>query len=256
MVWESENAPGSGRSLTPASLESFIPNLTLEELLRAAANPALTEDLAVSLLHRSDLPLEAIERLAKNNNVLKLRKVKFALASHPHTPRRVSVPLIRQFYTFDVMKLSLTPGVPADVKVAAEDSLISRLKTVTLGERLALARRGSGRIAGAMLLDGDARVMQIALENLQLTEIFVVQAVLRPEAKTALVQAVAHHPKWSFRREVRIALLRTEYLSLARTLEFSQSLTVPILRDVLHGSRLPARIKEQVLREHQPGASF
>jgi len=255
MVWESENAPGSGW-VTPASLESFIPNLTLEELLRAAANPALTEDLALSLLHRPDLPLEALERLAKNNNVLKLRKVKFALASHPHTPRRVSVPLIRQFYTFDVMKLSLTPGVPADVKVAAEDSLISRLKTVTLGERLALARRGSGRIAGAMLLDGDARVMQIALENLRLTEIFVVQAVLRPEAKTALVQAVARHPRWSFRREVRIALLRSEYLSLARTLEFSQGLPEPILRDVLHGSRLPARIKEQVLREHQPGASF
>src|SRR5258705_10714770 len=122
MVWESENAPGSGW-VTPASLESFIPNLTLEELLRAAANPALTEDLALSLLHRSDLPLEAIERLAKNNNVLKSRKVKFSLASNPHTPRRVSVPLIRQFYTFDVMKLSLTAGVPADVKVAAEDSL-------------------------------------------------------------------------------------------------------------------------------------
>jgi hypothetical protein len=186
--------------------------------------------------------------------VLKLRKVKFALASHPHTPRRVSVPLIRQFYTFDLMKVSLTPSVPADVKVAADDVLISRLKTVTLGERLALARRGSSRIAGAMLLDGDARVMQIALENARLTEIFVIQAVLRPEAKAALVHAVAHHPKWSFRREVRIALLRTEYLSLARTLEFSHGLPAPLLRDLLHSSRLPVRIKEQVLREHQAGS--
>ena len=39
MVWESENAPGSGRSLTPASLQSFIPNLTLEELLRLPPIP-------------------------------------------------------------------------------------------------------------------------------------------------------------------------------------------------------------------------
>jgi hypothetical protein len=256
MIREGENAKASPASATTPSLETFIYNIALDELLRAAANPALTEDLAMSLLQRADLPVEVLERLSKNGSVLKLRKVKFALASHPHTPRRVSVPLIRQFYTFDLMKVSLTPSVPADVKVAADDVLISRLKTVTLGERLALARRGSSRIAGAMLLDGDARVMQIALENARLTEIFVIQAVLRPEAKAALVQAVAHHPKWSFRREIRIALLRTEYLSLARTLEFSHGLPAPLLRDLLHSSRLPVRIKEQVLREHQAGSSF
>ena len=251
MIRQGENVKASPASVVPASLETFIHNLSLDELLRAAANPALTEDLALSLLKRTDLPVEVLERLAKNTNVLKLRKVKLALVSHPHTPRQVSVPLIRQFYTFDLMKIALTPCVPADVKVAADDLMISRLKTVTLGERLALARRGSGRIAGAMLLDGDARVMQIALENARLTETFVIQAVLRPEAKAALVEAVAHHPKWSYRRELRIALLRTEYLSLARTLEFSQGLPAPFLRDILNSSRLPARIKEQVRRENQ-----
>jgi hypothetical protein len=240
---------------TPSSLEAFVPNLSLDEMLRAAANPALTEDLALSLLQRPDLPVEAFERLSKNSHVLKLRKVKLALASHPHAPRQFSLPLIRQFYSFDLMKIALTPGVPADVKVAADDLLVSRLKTITLGERLALARRGSSRLAGAMLLDGDARVMQIALENGRLTEVFVVQAVLRPEAKPPLVQAVSHHNKWSYRREVRIALLRTEYLSLARALEFSHDLPAPLLRDLLHSSRLPARIKEQVLRENQPHPS-
>ena len=256
MIREQQNGETSPASATPPSLEAFIHNITPEELLRAAANPALTEDLALSLLQRADLPVEVLERLAKNGSVLKLRKVKFALASHPHAPRSVSVPLIRQFYTFDLMKVSLTPSVPADVKVAADDVLISRLKTVTLGERLALARRGSSRIAGAMLLDGDARVMQIALENARLTETFVIQAVLRPEAKTAVVHAVAHHPKWSFRREVRLALLRSEYLSLARALEFSRGVPAPVLRDLLHSSRLPARIKEQVLRENQAGSPF
>jgi hypothetical protein len=254
MIRQDDNADATPARAIPASLEAFTHNFSSEELLRAAANPALTEDLALSLLQRADLPVEVFERLSKNGTVLRLRKVKLALASHPHAPRQVSVPLIRQFYTFDLMKIALTPSVPADVKVAADDLLISRLKTVTLGERLALARRGSSRLAGAMLLDGDARVMQIALESSRLTEIFVIQAVLRPEAKAALVQAVAHHPKWSYRREVRIALLRTEYLSLARTLEFSHGLPAPLLRDVLHSSRLPARIKEQVLRENQAGS--
>src|SRR5262249_46485774 len=159
----------------------------------------------------------------------------------------LSVPLIRQFYTFDLMKLALTPSVPADVKVAADEVLIARLKSVTLGERLALARRGSGRIAAAMLLDRDAKVMSIALDNARLTEAFVVQPVLLPEATSMLIQTVAYHSKWSFRREARIALLRTEHLSLARALEFSRGLPLPLLRDVLHSSQLPARIKEQIL---------
>jgi hypothetical protein len=250
MIREDENAEASPASaISSPSRDASIHDFSREQLLRAAANPALTEDLALSLLQRADLPVEVLERLAKNGTVLKLRKAKLALASHPHTPRHVSVPLIRQFYTFDLLKVALTPSVPADVKVAADNVLIARLKSVTLGERLALARRGSGRIAGAMLLDGDARVMRIALENSRLTETFVIQAVLRPEASAPLVQAVAYHAKWSYRREVRVALLRTEHLSLARTLEFSQGFPLPLLREVLHSSRLPARIKEQVLRE-------
>jgi hypothetical protein len=248
---ESENMNTDSLVADSSPLDAYFRNVSPEELLRAAANPALTEDLALSLLSRSDLSAEVLLTLSKNGQLLKLRKVKLALASHPRTPRQVSVPLIRQFYTFDLMTIALTPRVPADVKVAADEMLVSRLKTVTLGERLALARRGSSKIAGAMLLDLDARVMQIALENARLTETFVIQAVLRVDAKPALVQAVAHHAKWSYRREVRIALLRTEYLSLARTLEFSSGIPGPLLRDVFNSSRLPARIKEQVLQEHQ-----
>src|SRR6266849_1875124 len=123
------------------------------DLLRIAVDPTLTEDLALALLKRVDLHPEILQQLAKNANALKTRKVKIALVSHPHTPRHVSVPLARQFYTFDLMKVALSPTVPADVKVAVDDVLISRLKTVTIGERLTLARRASGSVAAALLLD-------------------------------------------------------------------------------------------------------
>jgi len=250
MIREHKDAVPSPSPPGPVpALESSIHNLTLEELLRLASNPALTEDLALSVLNRGDLPADVLEQFAKNATFLKLRKAKIALVAHPHTPRHVSVPLIRQFYTFDLMKVALTPSVPADVKVAADDVLVSRLKAVTLGERLALARRGSGRVAGALLLDGEAPVMRMALENGRLTEAFVIQAVLRPEANVVLVQAVAQHKKWSYRREIRVALLRTEHLSLARALQFSRDLPLPFLREVLHSSRMPPRIKEQLLRE-------
>ena len=259
-VLEEENVRSSTASATP------LPTLAPADLLRTAADPALTEDLALALLKRADLPPEVLEQLAKNANALKSRKVKIALASHPHTPRHVSVPLARQFYTFDLMKVALSPTVPADVKVAVDDVLISRLKTVTIGERLTLARRASGRVAAALLLDmetigskiidaktvaRETRVMQAALENPRLTEALVINSVLRPAASAALVHAVAQHAKWSCRREIRAALLRTEHLSLARALEFSHEIPGPLLHELLTASRLPAQIKDQLLRESQ-----
>src|SRR6202047_2517259 len=123
------------------------PTLATADLLRTATAPPLTEDFALAILKRADLPPEIIEQLAKNTNALKSRKATIALASHPHTPRHVSVPLARQFYTFDLMKVALSPTVPADVKVAVDDILISRLTTVTTRDRLTLARRASGRVA-------------------------------------------------------------------------------------------------------------
>lgn len=241
------------------------------DLLRTAADPALSEDFALALLKRSDLHHEVIEQLAKNANTLKSRKVKIALAIHSHTPRHVSVPMARQLYTFELMKLALSSRVPADVRVAVDDVLISRLKTVTIGERLTLARRASGRVAAALLRDvagmdsktldaktinvktinartvaREPRVMQTALDNPRLTEALVINSVLHPAASQELVHAVAGHAKWSRRKEIRGALLRTEHLSLAHALQFSQEIPTPLLHELLASSRLPPRIKDQI----------
>jgi len=262
-ISEDENVPPVSPTAPPAAPAPA-------DLLHAA-DPDLSEDLALALIKRPELAPEVLEQLAKNGNALKSRKVKIALVSHPNTPRHVSVPLARQFYTFDLMKVALSPRVPADVKVAADDVLISRLRTVTIGERLTLARRASGRVAAALLLDvetmdgkiiddklidaktvaRETRIMRIALENPRLTEPLVVNSVLRPTVSAALVHAVARHEKWSCRREIRAALLRTEHLSLARALEFSREIPTPLLQELLASSSLPARIKDQLLRESQ-----
>jgi len=173
------------------------------------------------------------------------------------------------------MKTALSASVPADIKVAIDNVLISRLTAVTIGERLTLARRASGRVAAALLTDVAARegktghetagsntqnveatdretkVMRTALENPRLTEALVLQAVLRDDASAALVAAIAQHKKWSLRKEVRAALLRTQHLSLARALEFSQVIPAGLLQEVLASSRLPERIKEQLRRPRE-----
>ncbi len=183
---------------------------------------ALNEDALLALFEHRDLPAETLEEISHNAAAMKSRKISVALASHPHTPRHLALRLIRQLYTFDLMRFTLHPAVAADLKRVADEQLIVRLASITLGERLTLARRGSQAVAAALLLDRESTVSNTALENSRLTEAAVVKALLGPNG-SGFVEAVCHHPKWSLRQEIRMALLRNPHTPLARALEFACS---------------------------------
>src|SRR6266849_7456440 len=193
--------------VAPATpLQEAIHSASADVLAAAASDPRLTEDFALALLKRSDLPAEVLDRLSKNSGAMQSRKVKLAVVEHHKTPRHVSIPMVRHLFTFDLMQVALTPVVPADIKMAAEESLINRLERLSQGERLSLAHRASGRVAAELLLDSEPRVIHAALENSRLTETAVIKALMRHDAPAALVAVVCRDSRWSVRREIRSAL--------------------------------------------------
>jgi hypothetical protein len=241
-------SPAKKAALPPdADLERLVHDSSPEIVTAVAGDARLSEDLALALLNRRDLPREALEALSKNGQVAKQRKVRLALVTHPRTPRHVSVPTIRHIYTFELMQVALLPSVPPDVRRSAEEVLIGRLATIASGERLTLAKQGSGRIAGALLIDKEERIMQAALGNPQMTEIWIVKA-LKGETGTALLApAVARHQKWSFRNEVKAALLGNKHTPVSRMIQLAGELPVNLIRDVLRNGKLSAQAKNSVM---------
>jgi hypothetical protein len=234
---------------TTTTLEEAIRSTDADTLQSAASDPALGEDLALALLKRTDLPSETLEALGKNGSAMKSRRVKLAVAQHPHTPRHISLPMVRNLFTFDLMKIALTPVVPADIKRAADEALVHRLETISTGERLTLARQASGTVAGALLADAESRVMTTALENPRLTEAAIIKALTRGDSSAPFVEAVCRHAKWSVRREIRVALLRNAKTPMARAVEFARSLPANIVREILNGSHLPANIQSYIKKD-------
>jgi hypothetical protein len=239
-----------------SSRDAGISSVSESYLKSDAADTPPTEDQALALLQRQDLPAESIDQLTRNSGIMKSRKVRIAIASHPRAPRHTSLRLIREFYTFDLMRFSLLPVVAADLRRAADEMLVKRISSITLGERISLARRGSTAVAAALLLDKESHVWQAALENSRLTEVAIVQVLVRSKASPAFVEAVCRHFKWSLRQEIRIALLRNAKTPLVRALEFARTLPPAQLRDILHASHLPEKIKSYLRRELElkPGA--
>ncbi len=209
----------------------------------------LNEDRALAELKNRDIGSELIEQISQTSGLMKSRKVRLTVACHPRTPRRIALRVVRELYTFDLMQFALTPTAAADLRRIADELLVNRLPSITLGERISLARRASQMVAGALLLDKEERVWQTAMENPRLTEISVVRAVQKTGAAAAFVIAVSHHPKWSLRPEIRVALLRNPHTPLARAIEFARGIPPTRLRDILHASHLPEKIKNYLRKE-------
>lgn len=234
--------------------ENPVPNLAERaqsrdpgDLLAVASHPGLSEEIALALLTRRDLPGKVIEAISKNVSVLKHRKINVAIASHPRTPRHVSLPLARHLYTFELVKIAMLPAVPADVKIGVDETIIARLEQISEGERLALAKQASGRVAGALLRDAQSRVIEAALQNPKMTEAIVIQSLGHKEVSAHAVLAVCESEKWSLRRDVRLALLRNEHTPLAAAIKFAAAFSEIVVREVLSRSKMQEGIKKYLL---------
>jgi hypothetical protein len=230
-------------------LESQIrlPISEVEALRAAALNPNLGEELALTFLERRDLPAIVIDDLSKNGRAMKYRKVRAAVVQHPKTPRHVSMPLVRRLYTFELMNVALTPGVATDVKLAAEQALISRFGQISAGEKLTLAKRASAQVAAGLLNDPDKRIVVASLSNPFLTEVWVCKALVRSEASQILAHHLCKDVKWSVRKDVRAALLRNEFTPLAHAIAMSQAFSLEPLREILQQSDLPQNVKKYLI---------
>ncbi len=236
---------------TGSSLADRAQSRNPEELLAVAASHALTEEIALALLTRRDLPANVIEAISKNTSLLKHRKVNVAIASHPRTPRHVSLPLTRHLYTFDLVKVALIPAVPADVKVGIDETIISRLEQISEGERLTLAKQASGRVAGALLSDATERVVVAALQNPKMTEAIIIKALGQRDVPAHSVRIVCSNAKWSVRRDIRLALLRNQHTPLAAAITFAQGFPEHLVREVLGKSKMKPEIKRYLLAMYE-----
>jgi hypothetical protein len=217
---------------TGDELAALLHHHSPDVLLAVLDNPALDETQLCLLLDRKDLPAEILEEVARRKPLLKNYRVKRALAFHPRTPRLSGLRLLRELYLMDLMQLTILPGTSAELKINAEAQLIARLPQLPLGQKLTLARRGTARVAGALLAEGHAQILAVVLDNPNLNEAQVLKALSLDRLPLGVIQAIAHHRKWSHIYNVRLALVRHPSSTLSTILAYLPELTVSDLREL------------------------
>src|SRR6266567_797565 len=133
----------------------------------------------------------------------------------------------------------------------AEEQLLMRLPQIPLGQKITLARRGPGRVAGALLTEGHPQVLAVVLDNPYLTEAQVLKALSRQKLPPGVVPAIIHHRKWSISYNIRIAVLRQPNAPLNAILSYLPQLTVSDLRELAAPGIVPETLRRYIQAEVQ-----
>jgi hypothetical protein len=240
---ETDSAAQRARVATGEELAALLHHEAADVLLVLLNNPALTDSDICVLLQRRGLPGEVLEGICQRREWLKTYAVKKALVRQAHTPRLVSLRLLRELYLMDLVQIAQLPGVPAEMQRGAEEQLAARLPQLPLGQKITLARRGPARVAGLLLAEGHPHVVPIALENVHLTAAQILKVLAREGVSEAVVLAIAQHRKWSTDYHVRLALVRNPGSTLASVLAFLPELTVADLRELAAPGIVPHRLR-------------
>lgn len=230
-------------------LKALVHSSSEEVLAAVLENPLLDESHLLLLLERKDLPGTILDHISKQKQWLESYPLRLRMVRHPRAPRLLALRLIKQLYLFDLVNISLLPSVPAELKRIAEELVLARLQQLPLGQKFTLARRGSGRIAAALLAEGLAQVVPLALDNAFLTEGQVLKVLAREEVPPGVVAALARHRKWSYLYNVRMALVRHPLTPLARVLWFLPDLTMGDLVELCESATLPPNLRRYIRGE-------
>ena len=251
--------PNSHTGSPQHSSKSFAEEICAADagaLLNFLDDPRLDDDHLCILLARKDLPGTFLDELTRRRELLHGYSVIRALSFHPSVPRKIAQRLLRELHLMDLMKLSQAATVAPDLQRSAEENLIARLPHVTLGQKIALARQASARILAALIVEGNAQVVEPAVENPRLTEAQVLKLLVRDKLPLAVVPALCRSGRWTSVPNVALALLRyphtppeaavkilphvgsADLRALAQTKTISQTLRRHMQRELAHRSSL------------------
>jgi hypothetical protein len=234
----------------PQDRISALVHDTREPVLRSLLkNPEFQEIHLCLLLGRKDLSVVLLETIAEHKEWMASYRIRRAIAFHPNVPHTLGLRLVRELYVTDLAQLTFSPAGQPALRHLAEELILARLPQLPPAQKMALARRGSPRIMGTLLMDGSPESLPIVLDSPLLNEGHVLKALARIGLSARIIAAIAEHSKWSHIYSVRLALLHNAQSPLTRVLTFLPAITTTDLKLLSQPGSVPSKLQPHIRRE-------
>jgi len=167
----------------------------------------LLEEEALAILDNPFVTTKVCQLIGQNQRLTGFYSVRLKLVALRQTPQAHATKLVFYLFWPDLVRLSVDVTVPAAVRRAVDTQLLLRVEKLTLGERIASARRCSQALIKVLLFDPDPKVFAALLVNQLLREDDLVHFASSPDAQPEQIRLLADDRKWSHRYAIRKALV-------------------------------------------------
>lgn len=212
-------------------------------------NRRLAEEDVLILVKRKDLPSDILEKVFKDKRWAESYPVRLALARNPRSPLSVSLTIARYLRLFDLEEITRSHFIPLVFRHKVEMIINERILTMPLGNKKTLAKKAAGSVLLKLLLDADAEVVKLCLNNPHITEGHLFKVISRADTRAETVLMIAEHPNWSSRALIRVSLARNAQTPLSLSARFLSEMKIMDLRELYADPSVPVTVKPFIHRE-------
>lgn len=218
-------------------LKHILTEPCAEVLHAALKNISLTEEHLLHLLHRHDISSDLLRAITKHK-LCQNHRIAMATVKHPALSPALAKQLLQQLHLFELLNLCTLPGQTADLKAAAEHSIIQRLPTEPLGNKITMARRSHAPLLLSLIKEGQPQIIDASLDNPHLTESILFQFLTMGNSSAQTISAIARHPRWQKRRNLQLAILKNRNTPQVWYINFLPKIPLMEARNLLHSTQL------------------
>ena len=180
--------------------------MSSSELHDLVVRGGLTEQQALDVLRNLYCGPETAELIADSRELLMSHTVRELLGGFRGMPVGRAMDLLATLPWTSLVALAQNPRTPPVVRRQCEKRLVNGLLSMSLGEKVALARRVHRPLVRHLIASGDGQVLSALLDNPKLCEEDVQLMINTVRAPAEFYTTVARHPRWGQCYGVRQAL--------------------------------------------------
>ena len=221
-----------------------IAELSSPDLLALVRGGGLDDLEVLEVLRSPFCTAQIAELVASSREHLGTQSVRELLAGFPGLSAARAMNLLSSLPWTSLMAVAQTPRTPAMVRRQAERKLILQIHSMTLGEKVAMARRAHRALFPALVAEGDPMVLTALLDNPRLVENDLVVLLNTREPPADLVLEIVRHHRWGQYLGVRRAAVECPTSPLPLALSVLVQLPPTEHQRIASKERLPERLRE------------
>jgi len=232
-----------GRSDERSQLRLHLADASSAYLEGALENAGLGVEELVLVLRSQAATAAILARVGRNRSWMRPREIKLALVGNPKVPHVLARRFLPHLYWRDLAELAVNLRVAPVLRREAERLLKTRVPELSVGERVALARRGSRGLIELLGGEPDALVLRALAGNARATEADIARVLARSDVPADFLRWLADQSSWSQRRTVRLALIRHPRTPPSSALRMIQTLSCGDQEDLRRDATVPRLVR-------------